>query len=118
SSSATPTPVRKSCAAASPICSSVRNWRERRTVPGPTSGPRMSDADPTEVALVVARTLDVLGVPYLVGGSLASTIHGMMRTTIDADLVADLEDRHVEPFARALEDSFYLDRDAIRDAVR
>src|SRR5947209_10198195 len=58
--------------------------------------------DPLAVASLVARALDDLGVPYFVGGSLASTLHGEPRLTRDADLVAELQLRHAEPLARAL----------------
>jgi hypothetical protein len=71
----------------------------------------------TAVTLRVAAVFESLNVPYLVGGSVASSIHGVLRSTNDADLVADMALWKVEPFARALESEFYLDRDAIRDAV-
>jgi hypothetical protein len=70
-----------------------------------------------EVALRVARVLEGLGVPYLVGGSLASSFHGLPRSTQDADLVADLAPSHVPAFIAELSADFYLDEAAIRDAV-
>ena len=73
--------------------------------------------DPLAVASLVARTLDGLGVPYFVGGSLASTLHGEPRLTRDADLVAELQLRHAEPLARALAPTFYADAESIRDAI-
>jgi hypothetical protein len=45
-------------------------------------------ADPMEVLLMVVAVLDSLQIPYLVGGSFASSIHGAARSTLDADLVA------------------------------
>jgi hypothetical protein len=69
------------------------------------------------VTLRVARVLESLGVPYLVGGSLASSFFGEPRATYDADVVADLRAEHVDPFITALRDEFYLDEPAIRDAV-
>jgi hypothetical protein len=54
------------------------------------------------VALLVADALDALGVPYATAGSLSSTVHGVMRATMDADLVADLRPEHVAPLAQAL----------------
>jgi hypothetical protein len=38
-------------------------------------------AEPMAAALLVIRALERLGVPYLIGGSLASTVHGAVRTT-------------------------------------
>ena len=77
----------------------------------------MTPDEQLDVTLHVAEVLDAMNVPYLIGGSLASSVHGVIRTTNDADIVADLALWHVEPFARAFEQDFYLDRDAIRDAV-
>jgi hypothetical protein len=74
-------------------------------------------AEPLAVTLLVADTLEALGVPYAVGGSLASAVHGVMRATMDADLVADLPIEQVEPLAEALGDAFYADVDMMRSAV-
>ncbi len=71
-----------------------------------------------DITLDLAETLDRLGVPYLVGGSLASSLHGIPRATQDVDLVASLRPEHVAPLVAALEGEFYLDAPAIREAVR
>ena len=73
-----------------------------------------------EMAALVAvvETFDALGVPYALGGSLASAVHGVVRATMDADLVADLRPEHAAPLARALAGSFYADEQAIREAIR
>jgi len=68
--------------------------------------------------LAVVEALDALGVPYALGGSLASAVHGVVRATMDADLVADLRPEHAAPLARALAGSFYADEQAIREAIR
>lgn len=73
--------------------------------------------DPLAVASLVARALDDLGVPYFVGGSLASTLHGEPRFTRDADLVAELQPRHAEPLTHALAPTFYADAESIRKAI-
>lgn len=75
-------------------------------------------AEPLAVSLLVAGYLDALGVRYLVGGSVASSLLGLPRATLDADLVADLDVSHVGPFVAALGDAFYADADAILDATR
>jgi hypothetical protein len=71
-----------------------------------------------EVALDVGRRFDELGVPWLVGGSLASSMLGEPRATADVDLVADLRERHVSALYAALVDTYYIDDDAARAAVR
>ncbi len=71
-----------------------------------------------EIALDVGRQLDTLGVTWLVGGSVASSILGEPRATADVDLVADLRGRHVSALFAALVDTYYIDEDATKAAVR
>jgi hypothetical protein len=75
-------------------------------------------SEPITVTLLVIDILEKMGVPYLIGGSLASTAHGVVRTTLATDLVADLRPEHALPLAQALGDAFYVDVEAIRDAIR
>jgi hypothetical protein len=65
----------------------------------------------------VVEALESLGVAYYVGGSLASSAHGVPRASIDADVIADLDHRHVAPFVSRLQDTYYLDAGRVRDAV-
>ncbi|MFQ5857875.1 MAG: hypothetical protein ACE5LU_19905 [Anaerolineae bacterium] len=51
-------------------------------------------SEPIAVTFTVIEALEALGVPYLIGGSLASAVHGAVRATMDADLVADLQMQH------------------------
>jgi hypothetical protein len=74
-------------------------------------------SEPTEVTLLVTGILERLGVRYAIGGSLASSLHGVFRASVDADIVADLRLEHVEPFARALGEAFYRDETAMRRAI-
>ncbi len=46
--------------------------------------------EPIAVTLQVIDALKQVGATWVVGGSLASTIHGVVRTTLDVDIVADL----------------------------
>jgi hypothetical protein len=69
------------------------------------------------VTLQVIRALESLGVPYVVGGSIASSIYGKPRATQDVDVIADLRDEHISSFIALLRDDFYLDEQAVRDAV-
>lgn len=79
----------------------------------------MSDAGPQalQVAGLVFDVLERLGVRYQLGGSLASTIHGVPRQTHDVDVVAELRSEHAAALAAALGDAFYLDPERIRHAV-
>ncbi len=70
------------------------------------------------VTMIVADALESLGVLYAIGGSFASALHGVMRATMDADLVADLRPEHVDPLAQALSEVFYIDPEMMRNALR
>jgi len=73
--------------------------------------------EPIAVTLQVADALEALGVPYFIGGSLASAIHGISRATMDVDIVADLQGEQVEPFIQLLADAFFIDDESLRQAV-
>lgn len=66
----------------------------------------------------VLGVLDRLEIPYLVGGSVASSIFGHSRPTMDLDLVAELRPEQVEEFAAALHADFYVDPPSIQEALR
>lgn len=68
--------------------------------------------------LKVSRVLERLGVPWVTVGSIASSIHGIPRTTEDIDLVARLEPSHVSSLVEALRAEFYLDQERIHSAIR
>ena len=71
---------------------SERNWLERHTT---------MQGEVTRISLLVIQTLESLGIPYPVGGSLASSVHGVMRSTLDVDIVADMRLEHVQPLVAA-----------------
>jgi len=74
--------------------------------------------EPLEVTLKVTGVLEWLGVPYLIGGSLASTLYGMVRTTQDSDIVAEMRLEHVRAFVAALQDEFYIDEEMIVESIQ
>lgn len=71
-----------------------------------------------EATLEVSRALEALEVPYFLGGSLASSLYGIPRTTQDADLVVDLGAQDVPRLVASLEGRFYIDSERALDAVR
>jgi hypothetical protein len=74
--------------------------------------------EPLLVVARIAAAFEALSVPYIVGGSLASSVHGIPRATQDVDLVAVLSLDHIEPLTVALASEFYVDGDMISDAIR
>jgi len=78
----------------------------------------MALSDVLRTTLRVVRILDSYGVDYLVGGSLASSLHGIPRATQDVDLVAAITQDEVGGFVEALGSDFYVDEEMIREAIR
>jgi hypothetical protein len=74
-------------------------------------------ANASDAFLKLLEVLDRMEIPYLVGGSVASSVHGISRPTMDADIVADLPSEQVDEFVRLLKPYFYADSVAIRDAL-
>lgn len=65
----------------------------------------------------VARVLEQHEITYVLVGSLASSMHGMYRSTADIDLLADIKAEHIRPLLDALNKSFYVDEHAVQQAV-
>jgi hypothetical protein len=74
--------------------------------------------DPLGVAWSVSQALAELGVVHTIGGSLAASLAGEPRSTIDIDVVAALEEFHVQPLVAALSPAFYVDESGLRRALR
>lgn len=73
--------------------------------------------DAITITLRVTNVLEKLGVSYFIGGSLASTFYGMVRTTQDSDIIADLKTEHTPLLMGALQNVFYMDDEMIADAI-
>ena len=65
----------------------------------------------------VVKAFEKLRITYYIGGSLASSVYGIARSTLDIDLVANLKLAHVEPLVRILESEYYIDERMITDAI-
>jgi hypothetical protein len=74
--------------------------------------------EPIAVTLLVTQVFNKLNIQYLIGGSLASTIYGMVRTTQDVDIIADMQLQHAQPFINALIGDFYIDEEMIVDSIQ
>jgi hypothetical protein len=97
------------------ICGWDRNWQseymdlcQRKTSMLP---------EPIAVTLEVTDILERMRVPYFIGGSLASAIHGLSRSTMDVDLIADMRLEQIEQFTELLGGLFYVDDESIRGAI-
>ncbi len=67
---------------------------------------------------VLISALDRLGIPYLIGGSHASSAHGERRDTMDVDMVAALGIAQVNELAALLGPDWYADPGQMRDAIQ
>jgi len=75
------------------------------------------DTEQTQVNLLVIRVFESLGIVYFLGGSMASSVHGIYRATADADFVATIRPDHVEDLVRLFQPAFYASVEAIRATV-
>src|SRR6266498_1945717 len=74
--------------------------------------------DRFNVVLKVIAVFDEMDIPYLIGGSFASSLYGWSRSTNDADLLAAIRLDHVGVLVQKLEPEFYASEQAIRRAVQ
>jgi hypothetical protein len=65
----------------------------------------------------LTSALTALGIPFVVGGSLASSAHGELRSTLDGDLNALIAPLQVTPLIEALGETWYADSELIRRSV-
>ena len=66
----------------------------------------------------VIKALDQLSIQYYIGGSVASSIYGMARATMDVDIVADIGELHIPKLKQLLHEQYYIDEDMIKEAIR
>lgn len=78
----------------------------------------MTPIDPLAVAAQVAAILERLQIAYVIGGSVASSVLGEPRSTLDLDIMIDTDAEAARSLARALRNDFYIDEEDVLDAVR
>lgn len=74
--------------------------------------------EPVQITQRVVQELEDLKIQYYVGGSLASSLHGIPRATQDVDIIADIALHHIPKLVKALEAEFYIDGDMIKEAIQ
>lgn len=77
----------------------------------------MTSGDAIAVAVRIGEILDQIGVRYTIGGSIAASIAGEPRATIDVDVVVALTQVDIEPLLAAIGPEFYVPDAALRRAV-
>ncbi len=74
-------------------------------------------SEPLRVALQMAEIFENLDIPYLVGGSIASSIYGEPRATQDIDMVAELKSHHIQALIASTKNAFYIEEEDVIRAV-
>ncbi len=78
----------------------------------------MSEADDLRAALgPVTEAFRRLDIPFFVSGSVASSFHGAIRSTMDVDLVCSMRGSDAVGFVNQLGDDFYARLPAVQDAI-
>jgi hypothetical protein len=75
-------------------------------------------SEPIRVLLAVIERLDRLGIDYAIGGSVSSSVFGEPRSSADVDVLVVVTPPQAAPLAVAFEGDFYIDADAVAEAVR
>ncbi len=71
---------------------------------------------PIEAIQSFSEILDELAIPYLIGGSFASSVHGEFRTTNDIDILVQLTEEKLNTLCERLRSKFIVDEVAARAA--
>ena len=66
---------------------------------------------------MVIDCFEKLGIEYYIGGSVASSVYGIARATMDVDLIANVEIHQTDNLVKALEKDYYIDAGMITNAI-
>jgi len=73
--------------------------------------------DPFSTAAQIANIFDSLDIKYALGGSLASSIIGEPRATMDADFATRLDKTRLNEFLEHLTEDYYVSRESAEEAI-
>jgi hypothetical protein len=72
--------------------------------------------DPIEIAKILHEAMTSLQIPYFISGGVATLVHGEPRTTMDLDIVAQIERQNIAPIVALLESQgFYCPFGAVEE---
>jgi hypothetical protein len=86
----------------------------------PHLGPEAALSAPDILAALcpVVQTFEELGIAYRIVGSVASSTHGVPRSTLDVDIVADIGPEDVPGLVEQLKGQYYVEEGAVREAIQ
>lgn len=70
-----------------------------------------------DALIPLVDAFDALGIAYYIGGSVASIVHGVPRTTLDVDVIADIRPSQVRQLVSCLQGSYYVQAVDIQEAI-
>ena len=73
--------------------------------------------EPILVTLQVVEALEHLKLKYIIGGSLATAVHGVARATMDVDLLVDIQAEQAGMLAQQLGGDFFSDVEMMKNAI-
>ena len=82
-----------------------------------SNGAPLTSLDIVAALAPVTEVFGQLKIAYSIGGSVASSVHGRARATMDIDIVAALPPHCVNDLVDALCSDYYIDHNAILDAI-
>ncbi|NLD92046.1 MAG: nucleotidyl transferase AbiEii/AbiGii toxin family protein [Fibrobacter sp.] len=65
----------------------------------------------------VAKKLDLLGIPYMITGSIAMSLYIVPRMTRDIDLVVEISTQEIKSLIDLFTKDYYISSDSVLDAV-
>ena len=77
----------------------------------------MQKPDIIDAVSPVIDAFEKCAIPYYIGGSIASSLYGIARATIDVDLAADIKVEHITPLKNLLKVGYYFDEEIVSEAV-
>ena len=78
----------------------------------------MKTPDILQAIQPVISAFQELSIPYYIAGSIASSVYGIARATMDVDIVADIKTTHASSLKQLLEKEYYIDEGMIKEAIR
>jgi hypothetical protein len=78
----------------------------------------MNNSQDIAVLEKLIKILDCLGIAYVIGGSMASSVYGTARFTQDADISVEPFGLISNSFFDALKNDFYISKDAMNQALQ
>lgn len=75
-------------------------------------------SDELDVLKSVTSSLQTVGIPYMVTGSMAANFYTTPRMTRDIDLVVELSETDIDRVVSLFQDEYYVDQDMVQQAIR